>query len=785
MNQIKGRKIMQSAIASTVVVSSVAGVVIPASNAEAAISLTELENKINNLNANMQPFEREIVKGIATDIKGLEGTGNWEYIITTKTGLSIGSDEEKALKVLTIDFMNYFYNNFPTGSTTIDLETLKANYLSENDHDTTLALIFGGDYEALIDDMFAFFQIYYSQLTDLTYVMGLIDAGKSKDQIIQDSLDKALVIFNTEYPDEHNKLQTALDTKLGLSIDELFTIQNDILSIKNNDEKLQEVLFSTVARSKGIALKYLNENKVTSTILYVDDTKTLTLDVSSLSSLYQLIFDFLSEAGAIEFEVVDPSTGHTSSLVTRSGNSLTAKNAGNVIIKAKYVSDGRNFTLLQEKVEIKTRSTSNPGNNTSSPGGGPSPQQPKPQPTQPPSVPPVGPVVSAPVEKVQTPAGTKVVAKVDEAKLAELISKGEVKDKVAVTIEKAQGEIAEAIVSTKAIQALTKNNPNTVIEIATNDVKYNLPAKEINVASLAQTLGVAAEDVEISIQVNTVEAPSNVANNSIVSPVLEFTIVARSGDKNVTIDKFTTYVERQVVANKDVNSKNVVAVRINEDGSLSPVPTLTEGNRITFKSNSNSKYTVIENNFTFADIQGSWAKNDIETLANKLIIKGVDDNKFAPKAETTRAQLATLLTRTLGLQGQKAAKVSFKDVTGNEWFAGDLSIAVNAGLVGGYEDGTFKPNQTITRQEAAAMIKRAMDYATYDKAALQEDKKASNLYKDYNKVGNWAKNDIEIITQAGIMGGNEKGQFSPTSNTTREQLASILKRFMTFVKFTN
>lgn len=405
------------------------------------------------------------------------------------------------------------------------------------------------------------------------------------------------------------------------------------------------------------------------------------------------------------------------------------------------------------------------------------------KPTQPGNV--GGPVVSAPVTKVETPQGTKVVAKIDESKLTDLISKGEIKDKVAITIEKAKGEIAEAVVSTNAVQALLKNNPNTVIQIATSDATYNLPANEINVQALATSLGVAVGDVEISIQVNTVDAPSNVAGSNLVSPVLEFTIVARSGDKSVTIDKFTTYVERQVEASKDVNSKNVVAVRINADGSLSPVPTITEGNRITFKSNSNSKYTVVENNVTFADIQNSWAKNDIETLANKLIIKGVDANKFAPKAETTRAQVATLLTRSLGLQGQKATKVSFKDVKGNEWFAGDLAVAVNAGIVGGYEDGTFKPNQTITRQEAAAMIKRAMDFAKYDQAALQADKKASSLYIDYTSVGNWAKSDIEVITQAGIMGGDEKGEFNPTNNTTREQLASILKRFMTFVKFTN
>lgn len=405
------------------------------------------------------------------------------------------------------------------------------------------------------------------------------------------------------------------------------------------------------------------------------------------------------------------------------------------------------------------------------------------KPTQPGNV--GGPVVSAPVTKVETPQGTKVVAKVDDNKIADLISKGEIKDKVAITIENAKGEIAEAVVSTNAIQALLKNNPNTVIQIATSDATYNLPANEINVQALATALGVAVGDVEISIQVNTVAAPSSLAGNNLVSPVLEFTIVARSGDKSVTIDKFTTYVERQVVASKDVNSKNIVAVRINADSSLSPVPTLTDGNRITFKSNSNSKYTVVENDVTFADVQSSWAKNDIETLANKLIIKGVDDNKFAPKAETTRAQVAVLLTRALGLQGQKATKVSFKDVKGNEWFAGDLAVAVEAGLVGGYEDGTFKANKTITRQEAAAMIKRAMDFAKYDQAALQGDKKASSLYKDYTSIGNWAKNDIEVITQAGIMGGDEKGEFNPTNNTTREQLASILKRFMTFVKFTN
>ncbi|CAH1221529.1 hypothetical protein PAECIP111891_05219 [Paenibacillus allorhizoplanae] len=116
----------------------------------------------------------------------------------------------------------------------------------------------------------------------------------------------------------------------------------------------------------------------------------------------------------------------------------------------------------------------------------------------------------------------------------------------------------------------------------------------------------------------------------------------------------------------------------------------------------NSVYTVIKSNRSFADLSGHWAKEDVEMLANKLIVNSWSNNQFAPDRQITRAEFAALLVRSLGLQDDKDN--AYTDVTDQDWYAGAVGAAQKAGLVTGFEDDSFKSNANITREQMVTMI---------------------------------------------------------------------------------
>ena len=130
----------------------------------------------------------------------------------------------------------------------------------------------------------------------------------------------------------------------------------------------------------------------------------------------------------------------------------------------------------------------------------------------------------------------------------------------------------------------------------------------------------------------------------------------------------------------------------------------------------NSMYTVVKNNKTFADLTGHWAKDDIELLASKLVIKGTSETSFSPDMKITRAEFATLLVRSLGLTEDKLAN-HFSDVSLPAWYSGAVGSAVKAGLIEGYTDGTFRPSAYITREQMAAMTAKAMAFTGKSPAA--------------------------------------------------------------------
>ena len=167
------------------------------------------------------------------------------------------------------------------------------------------------------------------------------------------------------------------------------------------------------------------------------------------------------------------------------------------------------------------------------------------------------------------------------------------------------------------------------------------------------------------------------------------------------------------------------------------------------------------------DISGHWAKKEIKQFISSGYVNGYEDKTFRPDNSITRAEFVKLVNKYFGFNNKEAIK--FSDININDWYYKDICIASKAGYINGYEDKTFKPNKTITREEVSKIlisIKNKQDNV-YDKL---------NKYPDKNKVSNWAKAYVEGAIEQGYLKGDDLGLLNPTNNITRAESITILSR---------
>lgn len=167
------------------------------------------------------------------------------------------------------------------------------------------------------------------------------------------------------------------------------------------------------------------------------------------------------------------------------------------------------------------------------------------------------------------------------------------------------------------------------------------------------------------------------------------------------------------------------------------------------------------------DISGHWAKKEINQFISSGYVNGYEDGTFRPDNSITRAEFVKLVNKYFGFNNKEDIK--FSDINTNDWYYNDICIASKAGYINGYEDKTFKPNKTITREEVSKIlisIKNKQDNV-YDKL---------NKYADKNKVSNWAKPYVEGAIEQGYLKGDDLGLLNPTNNITRAESITILSR---------
>lgn len=174
---------------------------------------------------------------------------------------------------------------------------------------------------------------------------------------------------------------------------------------------------------------------------------------------------------------------------------------------------------------------------------------------------------------------------------------------------------------------------------------------------------------------------------------------------------------------------------------------------------------------TFKDIKSHWAKAEIDNMATMGYING-NNGIYRPNDNITRAEFMSLLTRIMNLSAFDNTNSPFKDVKPNDWFAKDIALASEGGLIKGYEDGTFRPNSSITRQEIGKIIGALLK----DNLTDVEVDEILSRYDD--NVSGWAKREVARNIKAEIIKGLPDNTFGGDKNATRAEAAVILLRFL-------
>ena len=397
----------------------------------------------------------------------------------------------------------------------------------------------------------------------------------------------------------------------------------------------------------------------------------------------------------------------------------------------------------------------------------------------------------ATTETTETPQGTTQTTITTTEDLTKAIQESTTTGTTVSLAFTAPATTYTGVLTASTVKAMEEKE--AVLEVKTETATYTLPAQEVNIQQVSQQIGtdVPLEDIKISVTISeppadtvkVVQDTANTNNYTLVVQPVQFQVTATYEEQVVQVSKFTGYVERTIAIPDGVDpAKITTAVVLNDDGSFTHVPTtiVMMNGKYYAKINSltNSTYTVIYNEVTFADTEGHWAENVIQDMGSRLIVSGVGNGKYEPNRQITRAEFSTILVRALGLR-EGTANSKFPDVTNHQWYSGYVQTAVEYGLITGYQNGNFGPNDAITREQAMTMIARAMKLTKLNTAfASEEVLTILGQYADGVDVSDYAKLAITACVKHDIVSGRTLNTLAPKEFLTRAEVAVIVQRLL-------
>ncbi|WP_249901042.1 S-layer homology domain-containing protein [Paenibacillus sp. PK3_47] len=163
------------------------------------------------------------------------------------------------------------------------------------------------------------------------------------------------------------------------------------------------------------------------------------------------------------------------------------------------------------------------------------------------------------------------------------------------------------------------------------------------------------------------------------------------------------------------------------------------------------------------DIQGHWAQGQLQEWLNKGYLGGYPDGTVKPNKPITRGEYVALVNRLFGFT--ETATINFQDVKSSNWVYSEVAKAVKAGYIGGYENNTFRASNPLTRQEAAVITAKVLRLNTNT---------TSLTFKDNAQIAGWAKGAVAAAANLKVINGYPDGTFGPKKALTRAEAVGII-----------
>ena len=245
----------------------------------------------------------------------------------------------------------------------------------------------------------------------------------------------------------------------------------------------------------------------------------------------------------------------------------------------------------------------------------------------------------------------------------------------------------------------------------------------------------------------------------------------RTAEEGETVTLTVTPDDGYVLKDLTVTDSNGKTVKLSSKGS----------NRYTFEVPARSVTVTAEfvrenvQKLPFTDVPGSaWYYDGVAYVYQHGLMAGTSATAFSPDATTSRSMIAAILWRMAGSPVVNYA-MDYTDVAQGQWYSEAIRWAASEGIVSGYGDGKFGPDDIITREQMAAMLYRYAQYKGYD-VSVGEDTNILS-YTDFEDLSEYAIPAMQWAVGAGIISGTSESTLGPRGNASRAQVAVILTRY--------
>lgn len=365
----------------------------------------------------------------------------------------------------------------------------------------------------------------------------------------------------------------------------------------------------------------------------------------------------------------------------------------------------------------------------------------------------------------------KAMAQTDQI-LQTMIERGLIKKEDVQWLKTKITIVAPEVVCDEIKIIIDKEAEKLLKQVAALRIKSNMAYFEIT----PHTFGEQADGKEIALLARRIDYSKLEEKAKAVVPqnarVVEF-------EAQVGSNAFNDFNEPMCVGipcTDDSSLKEQLAVfLLHPDGTAEAVGGLyDEGTgMMKFIANHFSRYFAKQSVKQFSDLQCVlWAKDAVQNLAGKGIIKGKSESIFDPKSGISRAEFCALISRIMKYEPNSNTVLPFKDVAMGSWYYDAVAAAYESGLVNGKSADAFDPSGVITRQEMAKIIGNLLE----KKGFKPGEESQLESFKDRNEIDSWAKDAAAIVARESIMTGTPEGKFEPKRPTSRAETAVILLR---------